>query len=318
MEFEDSFKIINSLEDHFDFFLSITLFPIGILLNIISIFVFRRKKFNKTKMGIYYTLLSITHTVALLYYLFIVNAMNLFNYNPMILSDFACKVFTFLRRPARQISAWIQVSLTIHRFISFKYPNKSNLINNTKAVYFAVFLALLSISIFASGCFLYQLDYQKVNSTNSSQSIKVCSASSTVYFITEMQSYLFRIFIPFVLIAIMSVVLYANINKGVININNLRIIKREHHFTYTCYISNLFYLVINAPILVLYMVKFVYFDENNHLAEIINSVWLITNEFSHLYYSTFFIWNIIFNSLFRHELSEMLKALFKIVFNRGV
>ena len=312
MELEALASLLNNIEEKFDFYLSVIMIPIGIFLNIISIFMFRRKRFNKTKMGFYYTILSITHTIALITYLTVINSIDVFGYNLLTFNDFFCKFFTFLQRPVRQIPPWIQVSLTVHRFVACKVPAKFDLINRSRVLYTIIFGAFFMICVLASGCFFFQLESKITQANNSTEKTLKCSASTTVYFITELGSYLFRILIPFMIIFVMNIILYFNIYKKVVrvtNIQNLKFIKRQNHFTYCCIILNVFYMATNLPLFVVYIVKLFYIGLDSYLARVVDSVWLLSYELSNMYFVTFFVWSVLFNSLFRDELVSIVSSL---------
>ena len=301
-------KFESETEEIIEFYLLFLPMPFGIVLNIASVFIFMNKKFNKTKMGFYYISLSISHTIALIYYLFLLDSKHFLHYQLLNINDASCKIIIFLQFLI-QISPWFQAILTFHRFIICKYPKKSEFMEETSFLVKILLATCVFISFFSIGNIFYSLNtdtYSANKTLNDSIQTPICTASSLVVFITEIESFLFRILIPFILIFIMNIVLYKNIYKKELNSSNLRKIKRENHFTYTVIISNMFFMVTFAPILIIFILKYSnVVTETNRYANIIDHIGFICLEFSNLYYSTFFLWNLLFNSLFRHHVFDV-------------
>ena len=307
VHFNNKFK--SEIENIIEFYLFFLPIPFGIVFNIASVFIFMNKKFNKTKMGFYYISLSITHTLALIYYLFLLDSEHFLGYDLLRLNDTSCKIILFLQF-LNQISPWFQLIATLHRFIICKYPKNCEFINKKKFLVILLLLTCVFISFFSIGNLFFSLQIETISNNqtlNGSIQTPICTASSLVVFITEIESFLFRILIPFILIFIMTIVLHRNIYKKELNSSNLRKIKRENHFTYTVIISNMFFMVTFAPILIIFLLKYsnIVAETNDH-ESIIDHIGFICLEFSNLYYSTFFVWNLWFNSLFRNQIFEIL------------
>ena len=302
-------KFESETEEIIEFYLFVLPIPFGIVLNMASVFIFTNKKFNKTKMGFYYISLSITHTLALVYYLFLLDSQHLLGYDLLRLNDVSCKIILFLQF-LNQISPWFQVILTFHRFIICKYPKNSEFMNKKKFLVVLLLVTSFFTAFFSIGNLFFSLQIETISNNqtfNDSVQAVICTANDLVSLITGIESFLFRILIPFILIFIMTIVLYRNIYKKELNTSNLRKIKRENHFTYTVIISNMFFMVTFAPILIIYLFKYSNIDpETNDHESIIDHIGFICLEFSNLYYSTFFVWNLWFNSLFRSQIFEIL------------
>ena len=305
-----SSKFESETEEIIEFYLLFLPAQIGIVLNIASIFVFVNKKFNKTKMGFFYISLSFSHTIALVYYLFLLHSNHFLHYQLLNLNDTFCKVVSFLRFTT-QISPWFQVILTIHRFIICKYPKYSQLMNKFWFLIKVMLATCIFISFFSIGNLFFSLQihvdddndtYSNNRTLNVSIQKTICTANGLVLLLTEVEAYIFRLFLPFMLIFIMTIVLHKNIYKKILNHSEIRQVKRENHFTYTVIVSNLFFLVTFVPSLIVFILKYSnIINERNKYANIIDHIGFICLEFSNLYYSTFFFWNLLFNSLFRRH-----------------
>ena len=302
-------KFESETEEIIEFYLFVLPIPFGIVFNTASIFIFINKNFNKTKMGFYYISLSITHTLALVYYLFLLDSDHLLGYDLLRLNDTSCKIILFLQF-LNQISPWFQVILTIHRFIICKYPKNCEFMNKKKFLVLLLLVTSFFISIFSAGNLFFSLQIETISNNqtlNGSIQTPICTANSLVSLITELESFLFRILIPFILIFILTIVLHKDIYEKNLNFSKFRQIKRENHFTYTVIVSNTFFMVTFAPILIIFLLKYSNIDaETNDHESIIDHIGFICLQFSNLYYSTFFVWNLWFNSLFRSHIFKIL------------
>lgn len=223
-----------------------------------------------------------------------------------------------------QISPWFQVILTFHRFIICKYPKNSELMNK-----FAFWVKLLLatcffISIFSIVKLFFNLkidedSFSNNQTLNGSIQKAICTTNSLLLVYSELESFLFRVFLPFLLIFILTIILYRNIYRKVLNYPGKRQIQRENHFTYTVIVSNLFFLVSFTPVLIIFILKYSNITkETQRYTNIIEHIGYICLEFSNLYYATFFFWNLVFNSLFRRQVfyigSSLIKKFFVVNF----
>ena len=104
-----------------------------------------------------------------------------------------------------------------------------------------------------------------------------------------------------------------NISKGIDVEKSARLLEdamddwaSNSHVFYRAKISNMFFMVTFAPNLLICVLKYSNIvNESNKYANIIDHIGFICLEFSNLYYSTFFLWNLFFNSLFRRQVFGM-------------
>ena len=68
------------LNNKFLFYLSIIIFPLGIFFNIISILIFRRKKFSKNNLGFYNIFIAIVNNIILVLAIIIYHKYIFYNY----------------------------------------------------------------------------------------------------------------------------------------------------------------------------------------------------------------------------------------------
>ena len=73
------------------------LMPLGIVLNLFSVYVFWRPSLNKTNMGLLNRIQLSIDTIILLSNIFLFRANILFDINFYLINSWTCKIFTFYR-----------------------------------------------------------------------------------------------------------------------------------------------------------------------------------------------------------------------------
>lgn len=114
---------LNSLNTQLvDYFLLVTV-PLGIVGNLVSCLVFAtRPRLNnsKTNVGFLYAWLSLVNLLSILYYALVYRSRTLFNYSV----DMPCGLDDFLRRTTLNAVPWMQVVISVDRFVVVVYPSK--------------------------------------------------------------------------------------------------------------------------------------------------------------------------------------------------
>ena len=314
MMMDSTLSILKNIDNVINRTISFIIIPICTILNLVSILVLRRKHLNKTNMGVFYIYLVATHTISLLYNIFVSDAELLFNYNLLTTSDFFCKLFSFLNKPVKQMSPWLQITITLHRFVYYKFP--------AKAKFFSKYLIISMLVIFciitglSTTNFFYYLKHQYADnfnqtSTNLTPISVSCTAERTISLVSDIEVFLFRILIVFLVILVLTLVLYFGIYRNVNLETKDRALIRENHFTYVQLVLNIFYLIFNAPILLAYIAKYTLMGRKDNASLLIDTLNSMSREFSNLYYSSFFVLNFVFNSLFRAEFFGLLDDIYK-------
>ena len=144
---------INFLELVMDYCFTILALPLGALLNIIAAFIFRRRNLNKTNMGFFYFWISVFNAFTLLFYLFVVESDLFLDYDLSTVNDVSCKVVFLIKRATRPLVPWFLVLLSLERFVSLKFRNKSCYWR--KESYLCLILAILIFLILSSTANLY-------------------------------------------------------------------------------------------------------------------------------------------------------------------
>ena len=301
---DSTISILQSIDLIINHTISFLIIPICTVLNLISILVLRRKPLNKTNMGVFYIYLVATHTISLFYIIFVSDADLLFNYNLLTINDFSCKLFSFLSKPVKKMSPWLQVTITLHRFVYYKFPAKAKFIS--KHLISSMLVTFCCITVLSGANFFYYLKHQyadNINQTSTNLTLVsvTCTADGTISLVNDIEVFLFRTLITFSVILVLTLVLYFGIYRNVNLETKDRALIRENHFTYVQLVLNIFYLIFNAPILLAYIAKYTLMGRKDNASLLIDTLNSMSREFSNLYYSSFFVLNFVFNSLFRAE-----------------
>ena len=103
-----------SIQVKIHYWIVVIIIPIGIFLNLISIYIFSKPNLNKTKMGFFYNMLCISNIIVLLYYLFFMDTKITMGYELTLMSDLGCKLITFVRRFLREVPTWIEAFIKFY------------------------------------------------------------------------------------------------------------------------------------------------------------------------------------------------------------
>ena len=137
-----------------------------------------------------------------------------------------------------------------------------------------------------------------------------CTASSYVLFVSDFLTATFRIIIPLIFVVILDFMIISKLVRdvkffGKTDKKSIRSHKRENHFTFTVIVIDVFFIIINLPVGLCYLVRNMYSTlgaQNSYTSAILDFIWLKAYDTSNFYYAMFFFINFIFNSLFRREM----------------
>lgn len=295
---------INRLTKIYVFSLSIILFPIGIILNSLSICVFRRKNLRKTTMSFYNIILSVSYIA--LFFLSVFQYANFGTNQDFVLASTSnCIFFNFASRVLLQMVSWLSVLLTLDRTIWVLAPNRFFFMKNFK------FLSLLILGLFAaliilnSPNFFYKLT--DANSTSVLNITKLCTMEYQFSNARSSISVLFRLIIPFTLIVIMNYFLIKRLATTSHNLLVTSQIHKDYSFTYAVVFIDLLFWAALLPNAIMILVVYLYgYNESNAYSTRTFALLTLANciSYSITFYSyafSFFI-NFKFNKLFKNEL----------------
>lgn len=193
---------LNILRENIRIFLSIVpmvMSPIGLLLNLATIFVYNRKSFRKEIHGYLYIIQGIFDNLLILITWLQYYSIGIGN-DFTLISNFNCKIISFLIRFLAQMPAWIQVLITVTRALSIRSSIRFSFLKNKTKMTQVIFLIIIMLILANLANFFqesYEIKIQNVNDTLRTQT--VCTGTREVLLARDLCAILFRIIIPFVL-----------------------------------------------------------------------------------------------------------------------
>lgn len=108
------------LAEQFNYCYFLSIMPIGLVGNLISIYIYSRPSLNKkTNTGFLYIWLCLLNMFSVLWFAFVFRSSALINYT----FSFPCGVEVLVRRANFMSVAWIQVLISFDRYIAVVFPN---------------------------------------------------------------------------------------------------------------------------------------------------------------------------------------------------
>lgn len=299
-----------------NYFFSIIILPIGVILNLISVYVFLRRSLNtNTNMGFLCAVLCAFNVVALSS----ATIINALLFNEIKVEDnslSACKFFGLWTRWILHLPSFQQVFMSIDIYISVTYPNRFKNFrskkNYTKLIIVMVLLTfLINITYLFNNYDISSLDTSTYNNLtnltdNTTTDTITCSGFEGVELLADIINVLMRCLIPFSIMLVLNILMSKNLFRSKRLIIRKGSMKKEYQFAISVVAMNFFFLVIYTPWSITFIIYQVYVFvpelSNAYLAEIFRFFQTIANCLAYINnFSVFFI-NFIFNVLYRNEL----------------
>jgi hypothetical protein len=306
----------SNLQRNINYFFSVTIPVIGIVLNTISLFVFSRPSLNKTNMGFLYLSQTIVDLTLLVYYVFVVRAPLIFGYSLTSLDEASCKFWQLFRRFILQASSWMCVFITFDRFVYVFYPSGLGFLKRKKTISLAIAVMFFSIIAINSPNLLFYLDISNnTNGTHIPMSVLgTCRGYPAIQVLTDLVSTVMRTWLPILLMIVLDILIIRklNVNKMKLGVNQSSRKKKENHYTKNVILFNFLFFIFNSPIAVGFFVESMRTYTNlitmNALGGAIFDLYFqIAGNFSFAYQSVSFFINFISNRLYRNEIIALFK-----------
>ena len=285
------------------FYLSILSLSIGIPGNIISILIFSKPCLNnKTNTGFLYTFLCVFNLIAILYNVFVINSLLIFNYY----IRFPLNSDALIENVILQMLSWFQVLITFDRFIAVVYPIKGVRIMSKRWVLYSIILGMLVVIIGLNSPYfikesLYMFDLYDMNETQ--RNILKCIS---VYI--EIIKVSMQVFVPYSIIMILDSITIIRLRRIKSNLSERQSTEsnscsKSWRFTRNTILIDLIYLIVKLPSAI-FDFYFIYIIVNmliENLPAIFNLIIQIFSHLPYIYSSFLFILFICFNKIFRAE-----------------
>ena len=300
----------------FNFFMIMIIFPIGLVLNSLSLYVFSKKELNlKTNMGSMHALLSFFNIMAIIFSILLTQLFPFLGLNIKKFTNFGCKILSFMQRVSLDVPSFQQVVITLQFFISIKFPMKFIAMQNSKKQYLFIILAMIIFAVAENiGYFFYELtltytNLTHFNSTNGTELSYnyICYASFYLIIGSGISSLIMRNFLPFILMLIFNILIIYHINQNHLKVNRTYKARGHKHFFISIMTINLIFFILYLPWSIAQIVVFVqYFFTARSLTQTIDTAVIffynVGWSVSYLNYIFPFFVYIKFNRLFRKEL----------------
>jgi hypothetical protein len=316
---------LNTLSIQMNFYFGVIALPIGLVLDIFSLYIYTKPSLNKTNMGFLYFWQALADILVMLLSLFLSRSRELFDVNLPNYSEFLCKFNSFARRYLVHLSSWMNVIACFDRFIFVLYPSSSKFMKrklNLFGLIMAMFATLALLNIHNLFSYLMPISVVQTlvlesigNTSRSNQSsTKIivgynCIASPFVLAMSSFVSIILRTAVPFIVMAVLNVMIVRRLraNKRKVQASTTStpsVSKREHLFTRVVLSLNLLFFLFNFPMSVSITLNLIttYFVRVDALAEAGLSFFTqVALNFSLLYQAMYFFITFKFNSVFRRE-----------------
>lgn len=290
-----------ALSTRINYYYVVTVVPVGILTNLISIAVFFRKTLSVTNMGLFNLLISVANSITLIYYLFVSESSLVFNYDLSTSSDFACKILMALRRVIRELAPIIEMVMTFERFMSVYFPRRFGFIQKRSFLLSLISIIFALFCIFSFENFFYYLE-DNLNGKKSCTGVPLVTVSSNLVSAT------LRTFLPFSIMFTMNILMVRRLitRRLIRSSSSSSKSRREYQFTISVVSMNALFLILNLPVSIGYILQVIFSDPSSHVTQVINFYWNVAYLIATSHYVLTNMTNFVFNRLFRQELMKIL------------
>jgi hypothetical protein len=310
----------------FNFFMIMIIFPIGLFLNGLQLFVFSKRELNlKTNMGSMHALLSFFNILAIIFSILLTQLLPFLGINIKTYTNFGCKILSFIQRVSLDIPSFQQVMITFQFYMSIKFPMKFIAFQNSKKQYLFIILGMVVFAIAENiGYFFFELtltysNLTRVNASANETSIgytNVCYASFYLILGSGIASLIFRNFLPFIIMLIFNILIIYHIIQNHLKVNKSYKARGHKHFFISIMTINLIFFILYLPWSIGQIIVFVqYFFTARTLTETVDKAviffYTVGWSISYLNYIFPFFVYIQFNRLFRKQLFLMVNYVSK-------
>jgi hypothetical protein len=292
---------LNFLVEKIIFFGTTIVSAFGIVSNFLNILICLRKNLRNGILGYYNFLISIFNILAFVTISFFYFPVTIGLKSVANLSDSSCAILTYSTRVFIQMSIWINVGVTIDRFLSVTFPNRFQFINDRKKLSFIVLIVFKVLLLLNVPNLFYKINQD------------VCTSTSLVVFIRNLEIALFRAILPSILHIVFSAILiyklYISGNRVQSNMND----QRDRRYTRIVIALNVFFCLTEFPFssLTLYFgiigqtPSYPISEGASVSIGIANFIYYVTLAFSGFTFNSLFIVNLMFNRKFQKELKKI-------------
>ena len=288
------------------FYIRAIVLPVGIVGNLISLFIFIRPSLNfKSNTGHLYALLCVLNLIAILYEISFKKWDNFSNY----IIDLPLDLEDFIAHTLLQSISWLQVLITFHRFIAIYNPVNGVRYMHKKWVLCLAVLAMFLLIICANSSFFVKFGH--------------------VFIATEINALFMQVFIPYLIMMtfdVMVIVRLKRLQSHLCQSEYIQMASMSSRFTRNTILIDLVYLFFNFPtasfnlyyIIAFWLPRLQPKYDESQIAGVADFMVNICLLLPYVYSSILFFVFIVFNRNFRSEFFSMFCCCHKLfyIFNK--
>jgi hypothetical protein len=325
--------VLNNVTNMINLYYSAIVIPIGVILNMSTIFIFSRSsKVTKTNtiLNLLYIGLSVYDILALFNSILFAQLLPSLNIYIVNYSKANCIALNWYRKAVIQSPSWVQVIITFERYLSVCYANKFGLFKRKRNVIVMLVSVFVILTVVNTGhAWFYTVlvtknatdyaysgdDSLRILITNSS---RTCTSSKIVALVTDFINVAFRFVIPITIMIVLNVLISRNLYKSKKRSKAInKSLKQERNYTLTVAGFNVLFFVLNLPWAVYYVLNYiqssgiVVFSSSldDAILGLMNSIVFSIFYLNNL--SSFFL-NFFFNRVFRKQFVSMTHGAWKL------
>ncbi len=320
-------KDIQKIQKQFIFYWAMIVFNLGFVLNIFSIVVFLRRRFHNNSNAMYNILIALASNCSILIYYLILFPQSM-DFNFLKISDFSCKINSFLLRVFLQLVSWLNVVVSFDRMIIVLYPYTHPKLTTNRIIDISFMLLFVFISLMNGVNLWFKVVVTQSifnNNTNTSFMVADCIGENVILNeARDMIAIIMRNLLPFVLMLVSNSALIRGLFKQKRSLNLNRSMKREMNISVSVIAQNIMFILFMTPIAIalIYQYNSQFYTIQKGAANstrtivLINLLILISACLATFTICFPFIVNFLFNKLFRKEFLFIVKSIFFLLFSR--
>jgi hypothetical protein len=243
-----------SFFEHFFFFYSLFMTVVGVVGNTFVFSIYHGStSMRKNTLSLYFRSFSVVNSLLMLHFTRVAFLIE-FNWNLVLVSDFACKTIRYSTFALSSMTSWLLVVISFDRFMNIRFPRR-----------FAFFYHVYFQAALVSSIVLYSLVYYSPmtwnsrlvivtslmdNATGQVSTSAFCpnQANATIFWMDLFNSTL----VPFVVMNTFSVglVYYIRKSRARINVSSNHGKSKDRKFAITALSLNTLFFILNLPICV--------------------------------------------------------------------
>ena len=189
------------------------LLTLGIIGNIVSYVILRRKSMRRISTYFYLAVLSLADILVLCIGLLTIWIDELMGFNPVDRSDWLCKITKAVGYTVSDFSVWCIIAVTVERYIVVRYPLRAGTLCNTKRamvfilVVFVFLLAVNSHFFWTVNVYSMVISNRSNDSNSTSIHLTVCGSEKYPFLVNTVWSWVDAFlysFLPFVVIIVLN------------------------------------------------------------------------------------------------------------------